>query len=144
MNLVKLYCLSVAFFFALLNPVLSEAEKSKKGSAQEAKKSKKGKKQRSQPNRNAQARPSTQTDPSLPAIRNAPPVRPDGRRVSNGGKGRICLRGRSGLGIPIGLGPLFLPFFGFLCFLGRTLFRLFRLRKDWVQEGKKERNRKTI
>jgi hypothetical protein len=80
MNLVKLFCLSVAFFFALLNPVLSEAaEKSKKGSAQEAKKSKKGKKQRSQANRNAQTRPSTQTLPSLPAIRNAPPVRPDGK-----------------------------------------------------------------
>ena len=80
MNLVKLLFLAVAFLFVLLNPVLSEAaEKSKKGSAQEAKKSKKGKKQRSQPNRNAQARPSTQTDPSLPAIRNAPPVRPDGK-----------------------------------------------------------------
>jgi len=80
MNLVKLFCLSVAFFFALLNPVLSEAaEKSKKGSAQEAKKSKKGKKQRSQPNRNAQARPSAQSLPTLPAIRNAPPVRPDGK-----------------------------------------------------------------
>lgn len=80
MNLVKLFCLSVAFFFALLNPVLSEAaEKSKKDSAQEAKKSKKGKKQRSQANRNAQTRPSTQTLPSLPAIRNAPPVRPDGK-----------------------------------------------------------------
>ena len=80
MSLVKLCCLSVAFFFALLNPVLSEAaEKSKKGSSQEAKKSKKGKKQRSQANRNAQARPSTQTLPSLPAIRNAPPVRPDGK-----------------------------------------------------------------
>lgn len=77
---MKLFCLSVAFFFALLNPVLSEAaEKSKKGPAQEVKKSKKGKKQRSQANRNAQTRASTQTLPSLPAIRNAPPVRPDGK-----------------------------------------------------------------